>query len=612
MRALSAKLAELLDRSPAAQEMATARQLFAIAIETPGGLKVQTIHAFCERLLQRFPLEAGVPPGFAILDEHEQRQLLSEAMEAMLAEATSDKAGALWASLNTAIAYAVEDRLETILQQALADRDAGLEGLDEARLEAIERDLRAQCGVRAGATVDDLVAELSAVFSDNMMPVLAAALRAGSKRDGEQAGRLGKAMAAGSARVRAEALEDFFLTTAKTPRDSLATKSVSDARPDLAIALQGAKQQFVALHAELKGLRMVEATMCLLRLSRRVLEHYGEAKARRAALDFDDLVGRAALLLGSEQAVEWVLYKLDGGLDHILVDEAQDTSPAQWQVIRALAEEFFSGAGASETTRTLFAVGDEKQSIYGFQGAAPRMFAQTGADFAARAGKAGLAWRRVPLNLSFRSVEPLLAAVDRVFAAADRTPGVTAGGEAIRHVAHRSGQAGVVEIWETEKSENGEAAEPWSPLEEASGQPSHVRLAARIALTIRGWLDSGERLESEGRPIRAGDILILVRKRTPFAPVMISALKGRGISVAGADRLVLTEQIAVEDLIALGDVLVTPGDDLALASVVDLIKKFKPNLLIAGPASDAGRYGVAVTTLLNSREIEQGMAAYIK
>ena len=187
---------------------------------------------------------------------------------------------------------------------------------------------------------------------------------------------------------------------------------------------------------------VVEATMALLRLGSDVLDRYTAAKARTAALDFEDLVGKAAGLLASSEAVEWVLYKLDGGLDHILVDEAQDTSPVQWDVIRALAEEFFSGRGARDVARTLFAVCDEKQSIYSFQGAAPTMFAGMGESFAQRAKLAGLDLRRVPLNLSFRAVEPLLAAVDGIFADRARTPGVTSSATPIRHVAHRAGHAG--------------------------------------------------------------------------------------------------------------------------------------------------------------------------
>jgi len=565
---LQSALARLVDRKPTAAEMQTARQLFAIAIETPGGLKVQTIHAFCERLLQRFPLEAGVAPGFAILDEHERKGLLAEAVDDMLAEAAADKAGMLWACLSTAIRYAVEDRLEAILEQAFADRGFRLESLSDDGLAGIERDLRQACGVRAGTTSGVMIGELAGVVGDQLLPMLAALLRAGGTRDAEQAERLQTAMAAGSARGRAEALQRFFLTGDSEPRKRLMTKGVSDQRPDLANALQDAQARFVALHEEHNGLMIVEATVALLRLARATLERYTRAKARRAALDFDDLVGRAADLLGSSAAVAWVLYKLDGGLEHILVDEAQDTSPVQWRVIQALAGEFFAGEGASEAPRTLFAVGDEKQSIYGFQGAAPNMFAAAGEAFADRAGRAGRPWRKVPLTLSFRAVAPLLDAVDRVFAAPERTPGLTASGAPIRHTAERSGQAGLIEIWPTEKSDKRDRAEPWAPLDEATPSSPVKRLAARIADTIAGWLAGGEKLESEDRPIRPADILILVRKRMPFAPAMVSALKARDIKVAGADRLVLTEQIAVQDLMALGDVLLLPEDDLALAAVL--------------------------------------------
>ena len=315
-------------------------------------------------------------------------------------------------------------------------------------------------------------------------------------------------------------------------------------------------------------LQLLDATLALVRLGGAVMQRYTHVKARQAKLDFDDLIGRAASLLRSSSAVEWVLYKLDGGLDHILVDEAQDTSPVQWQVIRALAEEFFTGRGAREEARTLFAVGDEKQSIYSFQGAAPRMFAAMGEDLAQRADRAGLAWRRVPLTLSFRSVEPLLAAVDGIFADPQRTPGLGAAPVPLRHVADRAGHAGLIEIWPTEKHEPAAAAEPWSPLLETGASPSVVRLANRIAATIAGWLEKRERLASENRPVRAGDILVLVRKRLPFAPALVSALKARAVPVAGADRLVLTEQIAVQDLVALGDVLALPDDDLALAAVL--------------------------------------------
>jgi len=604
-RELASELGELCGRAPTPAEMERARQLFAIAIETPGGLKVQTIHAFCERLLQRFPIEAGVPPGFAILDEHERRQLLAEAMEEMLAAAAADKAGPLWAAVERAVPYAVDDRLEEFLGQALEMTRGGLADLREEDLARMERDLRTACGVREGATGESLAQEMYGVFSEDMLPVLVDALRAGGDTDRKQAERLEAAAVAASAAGRARALEPFFFTGQK-PRKNPVTKAVSSGRPHLAQLVAQAQARFAALHREQRGLAVVEATLALLRLARDVHGRYVAAKARRAALDFDDLVAAAARLLSVSEAVAWVLYKLDGGLEHILVDEAQDTSPVQWQVIRALAAEFFAGAGASEEARTLFAVGDEKQSIYGFQGAAPAMFAATGADLERRAREARRRFARVPLTLSFRAVEPLLAAVDRIFASPERTPGVGAEG-GVQHAAERAGHAGLLEIWPLEKQAAPEPAEAWSPLEETSAAPSHVRLARRIAATIDGWLRNGEMLASEGRPIRAGDILILVRKRQPFAPAVISELKARDIEVAGADRLVLTEQIAVQDLVALGRFVVLPEDDLALAEVLKspLLGLDDADLLKLAP----GRHGSLWQALLANAEGDARHAA---
>lgn len=219
--------------------------------------------------------------------------------------------------------------------------------------------------------------------------------------------------------------------------------------------------------------------------------------------------------------------------------------------------------------RTLFAVGDEKQSIYSFQGAAPERFKKMGELFAQLARQAAMTWRDVPLNLSFRTVQTVLDAVDRVFADDSRTPGLTASpGQAIRHIASRHGSAGLVELWDTEAHGGDAAANPWEPLSETSERAPANRLAERIAATIERWLKNGEILPSTGKPITAGDILILVRKRNPFAVPMVAALKTRLIPVAGSDRVQLTEQVAVKDLIALGDFLTLPEDDLALATVL--------------------------------------------
>ncbi len=583
---LSNELEKLLGRAADDAERQLARQLFTRAIETPGGLKVQTIHAFCERLLQRFPLEAGVAPGFQILDDTLKAKLMREAVDEVLDRAAGDQDGALAKALATAIAYAQEDQFDAVINGALA-RQAWLDTVlrlgetgrvedvaqdREAAIGAFARLLRQRFGLSDADSVDGLTERLADVIRKDEVCTAVTHLRDGSTTDIGLSKKLDAALSVWPYReARIAALRPAFITSTKPPeaRKSMATKAVAEAAPDVKKSLEDARDRFFDLDKKLTAARLLEATLALVRLADAVMAGYVARKTRRAVLDYDDLIIKTGALLASSESASWVLYKLDGGLDHILVDESQDTAPAQWAIIEALASEFFDGEGAREEVRTLFAVGDEKQSIYSFQGAAPEMFARMGARFKEIAQQAGRQWRPVPLELSFRTVSVVLEAVDRTFADPATTPGLGARDEKpIKHLVKRVGQAGLVEVWPTEKAEGGDGADPWAPFDDQGSDAPALRLANRIADTIGGWLDAKEMLPSLGRPIRPRDVLILVRKRTQFAVPMVSALKARGIPVAGSDRMDLVAQIAVKDLIALADFLVLPEDDLALANVL--------------------------------------------
>lgn len=570
--ALQEDLRKLLSRAPTVDEVARARTLFTASIETPGGFKVQTIHAFSERLLQRFPLEAGVTPGFAILDELEARELRRQAIDDVLAEACRSPGSPLARALDCAVAHAADERFDDILAGALTHKrwieDAVRMPSSKDGLERTELLLRKHFTVRREVSSETLLADILGLLTDADCLQLAEMFQRGSTNDQKRAACLREIASTTSARSRAQLLCDLFFNSSGEPRDSFATKRTAAAYPETELLLSRAQGQFIPLWQELKGCDVVEATVALYRLADAVLQKYDEAKARRAALDFEDLIERTKTLLATRSSAEWVLYKLDNGLDHLLVDESQDTSPDQWQVVSRLAEEFFAGGGAREEPRTIFAVGDEKQSIYSFQGAAPEKFAEIGGRFADLARDVQAPFHRVDLNVSFRTAAPVLATVDTVFADGARTAGVPTGPSGIRHIAKRLGQAGSVEIWRPEIWTTGDSADPWSPLDETSTQAPALRLATRIAATIKGWLDNGEPLPSEGRNVRAGDILILVGKRRPFAGPMVTALKAAGVPVAGADRLALTQHIAVQDLISLGGFLTLPEDDLALAEVL--------------------------------------------
>ncbi|MDX2289261.1 MAG: double-strand break repair helicase AddA [Hyphomicrobiaceae bacterium] len=572
---LAATLEKVLGTKPAPATLALARTLFTRAIETPGGLKVQTIHAFCERLLQRFPLEAGVAPGFSTLDDDLKRRLEREAIDTTLRRALADATGPLGRALEIAVPHAAEDRFDTLLSAALAARpwlDAVLRestGAGEPPATIACRRLRPRFGVRPDVDDAAIVADLAALLRDDDLQRAIGVLAVGSTNDQKLADKLRLVIAARADGPRIDALSAALLTEKGEPRkDGYITKPTRQREPGVCDSLDRARDRCASLSAERRALACLTATEALLTLATETLQHYADLKARRAALDFDDLITLTASLLRHGEQAQWVLYKLDGGIDHILVDESQDTSPDQWSVIEALAREFFAGEGMSETIRTLFAVGDEKQSIYSFQGAAPEMFAMMGELFASKARLAGQPFDHIPLNLSFRTVAPVLDAVDRIFADPARTPGLGSAAGQIQHIARRLGEAGLVEIWPTEKPSDASPADAFSPLDDTTSRSPVVRLAERIAGTIRGWLDRGETLTSTGRPITPGDILILVRRRAPFAGPMVAALKTHGVPVAGTDRIDLNTQLAVQDLLALGDFVTLPEDDLALACVL--------------------------------------------
>jgi len=570
------ELRDVIGGDASTETMELARRLFAKAIETPGGLKVQTIHAFAERLLQRFPLEAGVAPDFKILDDAAAADLKSRAIEQTLMDATAAPDSPLGRALDIIVRYATDTQFEKLIGNAVEERrwlDVAGKRESVATLEdvsAMETYLRTTLGVRAAIAAVDLHRECARVLSDDDLRELADHLATGKTSDNGHVATLRTAVQHTDIERRVPALKAYLLTGTGDPRRTLMTKALSTANPGLHNRCQVAQQRFVALIDELNALTLVESSMALYAFAGVILRRYTEARRAAGALDFDDLILKTkSLLEGEDGEAQWVLYKLDGGLDHILVDEAQDTSPEQWEIVKALANEFFSGVGTRDgAVRTVFAVGDEKQSIYSFQGADPKMFADAGLRFARLAQQAGLTWKPIELTMSFRTVAPILAGVDIVFADPQRTPGLTTGGPPPKHDAIRVGHAGLVEIWPTEKPDDRTAADPWTPLSDTSERSPANRLAERIADTIKGWLVSGEQLTSAGRAIRAGDILILVRKRNPFAVPMVTALKRRGIAVAGADRIALTDQIAVQDLMALGDFLILPEDDLALATVL--------------------------------------------
>ncbi len=567
---LKAEIGALLGKPPEAARLAPARRLFAETLDVPGGLKIRTIHAFCESLLGRFPIEAGIAPHFSVIDERTAAELMIEARDRLLAGAAREDSPRVTAALAHMAALLNEEDFARLMGD-LSSRRSHLRGLirHHGSSEGLAAAAARVLGLGEGESEEGLLAAAAAegAFDRDGLAGAAEALAGGTKTDQALGAGL-RAWLRGEGTFEGDYF-DLFLTKERKPRARLMTKKIAEANPAALKVLEDERQRLVGISERLRALAVLRASRSLIHLGSRLLEIFETLKHTRALLDYDDLILKARELLTAEGGVSWVHYKLDGGLDHILVDEAQDTSPEQWDVIKALAGDFFTGEGARDVGRTVFAVGDEKQSIYSFQGADPFMFGHTREHFSADAGNAGKAFTPVELVSSYRSTEPVLKTVDRVFADDRAREGLTFDGKPIVHHWERRGQAGLVELWPTMKPGEAIEVKPWdAPLDRLPVDSPEDRMAGRIADTIKGWLDGGEELVSARRPIRPGDIMILVRQRGSFAEKMVNTLKKRGIPVAGADRMVLSEQLAVMDLLALGRFVLLPQDDLTLAVVL--------------------------------------------
>ncbi|MSO74462.1 MAG: double-strand break repair helicase AddA [Alphaproteobacteria bacterium] len=614
---LDTALAALLGRAAQFAERLRARQLFAQVLDVPGGMRIFTIHAFCQSLLRRFPFEAGLAPHFDVLDQPSQRALLADAEARLFAEAgaapdspASHALGRISPAFNEeSFAQLVETlRLERARLAAARTAHGGIDAL----IGAVHR--------RLGVTIDtdetDLMAEAASDgrFDREALGRAASALdRHGVKTDKERGAAI-KAWLALDITERARTFDLYvfaFLTKDDlAPRARLTTKAVDAAAPEANETLAREQTRLLKVIERRRSAALATNTAALLQVEARFDEIYADEKTNRAALDFDDQIEETRALLEEKGAGAWVLYKLDGGLDHILLDEAQDTAPAQWRVIAALAAEFFAGLGAREQPRTVFAVGDEKQSIFSFQGADLKALEIERERLIGRVHQAKLPFHDVPLVRSFRSTAPVLQLVDKTFAPEDVRRGVARDGGPIGHTLMRDGQAGLVELWPMFEPGEHEAADPFElPLRQEVADDSEARLARYVAGRILRWLkprDDAERadalLPSRGRTIRPGDIMVLVRHRTAFVPRLVALLKQENVSIAGVDRMVVTEQLVVKDLLALGHALLLPQDDLNFACLLKSpLIGFDDDQLFA---LAHGRDGTSLWKVLSARQDE--------
>ncbi|MCX8256130.1 MAG: double-strand break repair helicase AddA, partial [Beijerinckiaceae bacterium] len=567
---LREKIIETGAPAPDAKDLVLARRLFTRTVETPGGLKIQTIHAFCERLLHLFPFEANVPAHFEVADDKRTEEMLSLARYAAIADAQR-RGGPQAEALATLAEAAGSLGLDPVLGVAMRLRKAA---------KRVEPDPQHKLAAALGAgnlvSVDDVHRVMIEGIATARWREIAAYLATGSRSDVARAAELEELFAA----LRNEAkgadlvprLLAIFFTQKGDRRGSLMTRALATKRPDILADLEDEQTRLLALREQLKVAEAIDRTQALVTIVDAIIDRYDAAKGAAGLLDFDDLIDRTRGLLERSDA-GWVLHKLDAGIDHVLVDEAQDTSEAQWRILEKLTDDFAAGAGARQTSRSFFVVGDEKQSIFSFQGAAPLMFDGMRSRFERRFKQGGEPFARVALNASFRSTPGILAAVDEMFEPAPHRDGlVAAADDWTPHESLKPTLPSLVEIWPPIGATATTDPEDWKiPLDLEAEDDPVSKLADRVARKIKALTApaSGEHVHDARtglrREISAGDILVLVRTRNAFFEAVIRALKAHGVPVAGADRLDVANHIAVMDLVAAGRAALLPDDDLSLA-----------------------------------------------
>ncbi len=523
------------------------------------GLTIQTIHAFCYKLISSFPIEAGIAPNCTLSECKELHSIIFN--KVLHNETVQD-------SINFIATEIDENKLRDLLYTLCVKRSMSA---NDSKY------------IKDKLSAPDEIHDLQSETIEHVGR-LAEILSEGSKRDQSYSEILySTVIPAGIQKKRTsvsysddtgikwndtkiENLAKVFLKSEsheKKSISSIATKSILEKFKDAEQTIESVQNVVFTHIRDMNSYQIFKRTSSLLGVFKVYVDSYNSEKSKNALLDYNDIINLATNLLSNPNYKDWILFNLDQKIDHILVDEAQDNSISQWKIITNLCDEFFAG---NDEKRTLFVVGDVKQSIYRFQGANPHLFNYMQQYFHTKTG--GRDWISCQLEKSFRSTPEVLMLVDRIFN--NFRAEISFNDNEIKHVPHRENDQGYIEIWPAlprRKEKEQQALQ--IPLTCKEGYTIADRLLAQtIANRIHNWLNEGRILVAKDRHIEPRDIMVLVRQRNVLVDYIISELKKANVPVVGRDYFRIMDYIAVQDLIALAEFLLLQANDLALANAL--------------------------------------------
>ena len=521
---LAEEIQRLCGRPAKDDETIRARGLFVTILEQPGP-RLETIHAFAERLLSLFPEEAGLPAGARLADDNDLAALEPLVEDALFAHLGQMEDGLQHFSMlearhgaNNLLAMIARMTPDRAMQMVLPPLGADDEGRFSEDMRLLLREMRGQ----NSATISKWLPSLESYLEG---------------------------------RLEFVGLASFFLTASGSLRKSLLK--------DLNHLFHPLQESFVNILDGRELQRITSEHEALRKLGLLRFHLRSQIKHDHGLMEFDDLIQSAKGLLGMSEARDYVAFMLDARIEHLLVDEAQDTGPDSWGIINILLGNMLEEMEG----RSSFVVGDVKQSIYGFQGAMPSLMLQVRDDFMEQMKARNLKAKSLPMPISFRSAGAILSFVDRLFCHLDDMARVAGPGGEVGHEAFQDAY-GRVDLWPLPELPEDAELDPWEDPVNRYGRASpSVILAESMADWLQAQLAT-DRPECGGGRLRPKDVFLLFRKRGALFQEMSRALRQRGVPCSGGDRLILADQLLTLDVIALLRWMVTPHDDMRLAVIM--------------------------------------------
>ena len=564
-----------------------ARKLFSKLIDNPVPLKIYTIHAFCQSILKRFPIEAGITPHFKIIEDSEVKTLLNEAYQKFVHTLKNDKNIDyidVFESFNYLMNNTSESEFDNLIETIIDGREHFFELCLKYKtkakiLETLKNKIFKNFSYPIESFIDDtmlfkanVLDHIPSGFIDKLKQIL-------SVDDGKKSiarlNLIGSFLAENDTEKKFDIYKHIFLNS----DDSIPANGILNKKSIMADMKfpDNVSRETIRIREAVEFINSVEifkTTSSVLDIGLTLNDIYEKLKKKRGVMDFTDLITTVKKLFARDSISSWILYKLDGGISHVLIDEAQDTSPIQWEIVDKLTSEFFTTGSDKKNVKSLFSVGDRKQSIFSFQGANIKLFEKYKNYFKERIEFENYPFYDLPLNRSFRSCENILNTVDDVI---KNSSGVLLPNEDITHIPNRKDSSGLVEVLPLVKRIEDKTSKCFKPpVENINVFNTEVEMANVLATKIRYLLDneyiSDPKKDSDDtkkfiRKIEPKDIMILVKKRN-LADSITKALLAKNIPLAGRDKLSLSDNIAVEDLISLLKFVLFNYDDLSLAEVL--------------------------------------------